>query len=619
MAYQFDEAQAAVAGHGRGPLMVNAGAGAGKTRCLTVRFAALVEVGMAAPTDILAVTFTREAAGVMRERVQRLLGQDVDGLRISTIHSLAYSILRMGSRRRLRIAPPEEAYEHFQRACLEVGLSREHWDIDGLFRIVTRLKEHLVSAAQYQPVPGSVFQESVKRAYLRYQDILAEEGLLDFGDLVMGAVERLYADTSLATYLQTLTPFIMVDEFQDTSRSQYELVRLLMGASQSILVVGSPAQTIHEWRGARMGELREAFRQDFPQAPDVTLHTNYRSTANIVIAAAAVGEGYPDAAQAPYREAGEPILIWRPADQFEEASRVALTVRQWLDEGIPPEEIGILYRTHRQADALESQLSAAGIPYQMSGVERLYDRSEVQALLAYLGISLDPDQVGLLERVVNVPPRGLGPNTLTRIKGADPILTMDALRAAAQGRANLPPRAVEAAARFVGQIDLLSHKAQTLTPQAMVKAVLETTGYLEWAEELLDGHRRTQALAQVAQDAAGFDDLEAFLKYAKKRAGYTTTKGIQLSTIHAAKGREWKAVIVAGVVEGLLPHAAALKEKGAEDPEEERRLLYVAMTRAKDRLILSVPRTLVYENGTREVAPSRYLRRLPRDLFEVVE
>ena len=619
MTYQFDEAQAAVAGHGRGPLMVNAGAGTGKTRCLTVRFAALVKAGLAAPTDILAVTFTREAAGVMHQRVQKLLGEDVDGLRISTIHSLAYNVLRLGSRKRLKIVPPDEAYEHFQRACLEVGLARERWDVDALFRIVTRLKERLIGADQVQAVPGSVFQENVQRVYRRYQDILTEEGLLDFGDLVMGAVERLRDDASLTRYLQILTPFVMVDEFQDTSRSQYELVRLLMGTDQSIVVVGSPAQTIHEWRGARIGELQEAFRQSFPQAPDLTLHTNYRSTATIVGASAAVGEGYPDAAQTPYRESGEPIQVWRPADQFEEASRVALAVRQWLDEGIPPAEIGIIYRTHRQADALENQLSAVGIPYRMSGVERLYDRSEVQTLLAYLGITLDPDQVGLLERVVNVPPRGLGPNTRTRIKGTEPVLTMAALRAAAQGRDSLSPRAVEAAARFVGQIDVLTHKAQTLSPQETIKAVLETTGYVEWAEGLLDGHRRTQALAQVAQDAAGFEDLTAFLEYANKRAAYITTKGVQLSTIHAAKGREWRNVIVTGVLEGLLPHAAAVKEKGEEDPEEERRLLYVAMTRAKDQLVLSVPRALAYENGTRETAPSRYLRRLPKNLFEVIE
>lgn len=611
----FDEAQAAVAGHGQGPLMVNAGAGTGKTRCLTVRFAALVKAGLAAPTDILAVTFTREAAGVMRERVQRLLGEDVEGLRISTIHSLAYSILRLGGRKRLKIAPPEEAYEHFQRACLEVGLSRDQWDTDSLFRMISQLKEHLVGADRYQVVPGSVFQENVQRVYRRYQEVLAEENLLDFGDLVMKAVEKLYDDTALVSYLRALTPFVMVDEFQDTSRAQYELIRLLVGEDQNIVVVGSPAQTIHEWRGARMGELREAFRQDYPHAPDQTLHVNYRSAQTIVAAAAAVGQGYPDADQMPQRNDGEPIGIWRPADQFEEAGRVARAVRRWLDDGVPPGEIGVVYRTHRQADALESQLSASGIPYQMSGVERLYNRSEVQTLLAYLHLLLDPEQEGFLERVVNVPPRGLGPNTVARIKGADPMLTMEGLRAAARGRDDLPPRAAEAAARLVGQLELLSQRARTLSPQATIEVVLQVTGYLAWAEDLLDGYRRSQALAQVAQDASGFDDLAAFLEYTRKRAGYTTTQGIQLSTIHASKGQEWRAVIVVGVVEGLLPHAIALKSE--EEPEEERRLLYVAMTRARDHLVLSVPHSQVGEKGTREVAPSRYLRRVPRELFQV--
>ncbi len=614
---KFDELQAAVAGHGRGPLMVNAGPGTGKTRCLTARFAALVEAGLAAPTDILAVTFTREAAGVMRERVQHRLGQDVDGLRISTIHSLAYQILRMTGQRRLRVAPPEEAYEHFQRAMLEVGLSADRWDPEMLFRLITGLKEHLVGPEQYQVTPGSVFQENVQRLYQRYQDVLAEEGLLDFGDLIIEAVEKLYGDPSLMIYLRTLTPFVMVDEFQDTSRAQYELVRLLAGEEQNVVVVGSPAQTIHEWRGARMGELREAFRQDFPDAPEQTLRVNYRSTQTIVAAASAVGQGYPDAIQEANRNGGGPIRVWRPANQYEEAGQAALAVRRWLDEGIPPDEIAVLYRTHRQADALESQMFASGIPCTLVGVERLYARPEVQHLLAYLSLALDPERDGLLELIVNVPPRGLGPNTVARIKGTDPVLTVEALRAAAQGRDGLPPRAIEAAAKFVAQLDSLARKAEELPPKEMVEFTLQTTGYLGWAETLLDGYRRIKALSQVARDAEGFDSLAAFLEYAGRRAGEAEGEGVCLSTIHAAKGREWTAVIVVGVVEGLLPHARALKQ--SREPEEERRLLYVAMTRARDHLILSVPRTQVDDTGVRDLAPSRFLRPIPRNLIEVVK
>jgi len=611
----FDELQAAVAGHGRGPLMVNAGPGTGKTACLTARFAALVKVGLAAPTDILAVTFTREAAGVMRERVQRLLEEDVDGLRISTIHSLAYGILRLGGRKRLKVAPPEEAYEHFQRAMLEVGLSQDRWNAEALFRLVNGLKEHLIGPEQCQATPGSVFQENVQRVYRRYQQVLAEEGVLDFGDLIIGAVEKLYGDPTLMAYLRSLTPFVMVDEFQDTSRAQYELVRLLVGDDRSLVVVGSPAQTIHEWRGARMGELQAAFRRDFPDASEQTLRVNYRSTPNIVAAASAVGQGYPDAAQETHRDAGEPILAWRPANQYEEAGRAVMAVRRWLDEGFTPDEIAILYRTHRQADVLESQLSASGVPYVLTGVERLYNRPEAQHLLAYLSLALDPERDGALELIVNAPPRGLGPNTVARIKGSDPVLSLQALRAAAHGRDGLPPRAVEAAARLVGQIDLLARKAQELPPGKMIEFVVETTGYREWTESLLDGYRRTRALAQMARDADGFDDLSAFLAYAGQRAGDATGEGVHLSTIHAAKGQEWKAVIVVGVVEGLLPHARALKQ--SREPEEERRLLYVAMTRAKDRLILSAPRSQVDGNDLRELAPSRYLRLVPAGLIKV--
>ncbi|HIQ02576.1 MAG TPA: ATP-dependent helicase [Anaerolineales bacterium] len=611
-----DRNQLAVAGHGRGPLMVNAGPGTGKTRCLTARFAALVMAGEAAPTDIVAVTFTREAAGVMRERVQRKIGRDVEGLRISTIHSLAYSILRYGKGRGPKVAVPEDAYEILQRAALEVDLPAV-WDTGELFRLIAVLKERGINPEQLRPAAGpaaSVFQEEVKRVYRRYQQILAEEGLLDFGGLILQAVERLRSDPSLRSYLRSLTPFVMVDEFQDTSPSQYEFIRHLVGDEQNLLVVGSPAQTIHEWRGVRMGELREAFVRDF-HPPEITLHINYRSSSNIVAAASVVGEGYPDANQEGVREPGDPVIAWRPANQYDEAGRVAATVRRWLEEGISPGDIAVLYRTHRQADVLEAQLFASGIPYTLAGAERLYGRPEVRHLLAYLALALNPEQDGL-EQVVNVPPRGLGPNTVMRIKGTEPILTLQALQAAARGRDGLPPRVVEAAAKLVALLDLLGRKARELPPRRMIDFTLGATGYREWAEtQLLDGYGRIRAIAQVARDAEAFDSLDSFLEYAHRRAGEIGGDGICLSTIHAAKGREWAAVIATGLVEGLLPHARALKQGDAEI-EEERRVLYVAMTRARDRLVLSAPQAWVGDTGVRETRPSRFLR-IPGTLIEL--
>lgn len=615
---QLDQRQLEVVQHGRGPLVVYAGAGAGKTGTLSSRFAHLVQEGFAAPSDIVAVTFTREAAGVMKERVQLMLGDDVEGLRISTMHSLAYAIRNLnGNKGRVKIMPPEIAYDYFQRAFLELGLTESQWNPEALFRQISLMKERMTGPQAFRDrvVAGSIYQETLADLYERYQQLLEEDRSLDFGDLVLGAVEILSSDSDLLAYLQALTPFVMVDEFQDTSLTQYHFIRLLAGAEQNLLVVGSPAQTIHEWRGARIGELREAFARDFPDAQEVTLKENYRSTPVIVSAAAAIGAGYPDAAQVARRETGQLIEVWRPVDQYDEAGRAAIKLLRWFDMGIPYANMAILFRTHRQADPLEAQLAASGIPYQLTGSDKLYERPEVQALLAYLNLIVSPERPGLLERVINTPPRGLGPNSVARIKGSDPRLTLEALRAAGQGHRDVPARVVQASVRFVAQLTMMRQRKGS--PTSTIDAVLETTGYLEWADGLLDGYRQRQAIEQVRQDASGFDDLEAFLEYANQRAAYAADQGVHLSTIHASKGREWAAVIVVGVAEGLLPHTSALKD--TKEPEEERRLLYVAMTRAKDLLVLSVPTGWVFEKGHRDMKLCRYLRDIPRDLLEVVQ
>jgi DNA helicase-2/ATP-dependent DNA helicase PcrA len=615
----MDEYQKAVAGHVRGPIMINAGAGTGKTTVLTVRFAALVKAGRAAASDILAVTFTREAAGVMRERVQNLIGEDVEGFNISTIHSLGHRLLRLGGGS-VSVADPDDAYEIFQRAMLEVGMGSDRWDAQKLFAMVTTLKENLVGPEQYQPVGGSYLQESLRMAYTRYQALLGEAGVLDFGDLVLGAVEKLYRDPEFMSYIQTLLPYVMVDEFQDTSRSQYELVRCLVSGQGNVMVTGSPAQTIHEWRGARFKQLETAFARDFPDAPVHTLRVNYRSAGPIVRAASAVGYGYPDAEQVPDRDGGEEIQLWQPANQYEEAGRVAHLIQQLLNDGLPaPSDIAVLYRTHRQADVIESQLSACGIPYVLTGGPCLYKRPEVEDLIAYLTIAVHPNEEGPLERVVNVPPRGLGPNSVRRLKGPHPILTLDVLKAAVRGENGpLRPRVRTAAGDLLTQLTSLIARANDNTPpEEMIDLILELTGYRRWVEELLEGYSRLRAISQVREDASGYDDLLEFLQYAVERAGNNTKRGVCLSTIHMAKGREWPVVIVVGATEGLLPHARSLKQ--AAEPEEERRLMYVAMTRAEGRLVLSAPQAQVTDKGARSTQPSRYLRLIPRELLQVAE
>jgi DNA helicase-2/ATP-dependent DNA helicase PcrA len=616
--FQLDETQKAVAGHKSGPLLVHAGAGTGKTSVQQFMVANLVQSGLAAPTDVLWITFTREAAGVCRDRLLMLLGQDLETKNISTVHSACLRLLNLRRRRRVKVADPEEAFDIFQRAMLQMGLTPDRWDAPVLYAQVCSKKENLVTAKDYKPLVGSFQEEALKRVYVRYQEILTEEGKLDFGDLVLTIVEELYADEDFLRYVRGLLPWVVVDEFQDTSVAQYEFIRLVTGSDDNLLCCGSPAQSIHEWRGAKYPHVRDGFRRDFPNAPEVTLPRNYRSSAMVVEAGKAIGWGYPDAQQEATRPPGDLIELWRPATQYEEAGRMAQFIARELDQGRQAQDIAVLLRTHRQAHIFESQFSASGIPYVVSGTSRLYKRQEVTHLLTYLELGSKPQDEASVESIINSPPRGLGPNSVLRLKGTHPILTLGVLTNAVNGgNGALPPRVEAAAAGLLGQLNAIGMQvAQGLPPADVIDFVLDVTGYREWAIELLDGYGRLRAMEQVQADAAGFDNLVDFLEHARKRTNEAAHVGVTISTIHGAKGREWPVVLVPGVVEGLLPHAKALKQ--SSEPEEERRLMYVAVTRAMDRLVLSAPVATVTEHRQVDTRPSRYLRLIPTDLLQEV-
>jgi len=414
----LDPAQQAVVEHEQGPLVVLAGPGTGKTRVLTCRVARLAEKGLASPRDVLAVTFTRKAAAEMRERVQLLLGYDVNELNISTIHSLAYRILHSGQvlltqaqgKKRLHVLEPGEAFGVLKRAALETGLTPNRWDPEMLFGEIQRAKDRLVGPDEYVRVPGSYFEKHVARAYRRYQQILEEEDKLDLADLVWKAVRLLRNNPALLAHLRALSPHVMVDEFQDTSMGQYELLRLLAGESRNLFVVASPAQALYGWRGAHVDRLLAHVRHDFPEVREVTLTSNYRSTGTIVRASREVVDGkYRDAALVPVREPGERVVVARLPTPDDEAAFVAAETSHLHEDGMPWSEMAVLYRTHRQAYVLEKCLAQAGVPYTLGEGRRLYQREEVVQVLAYLRLAQDPDALGALDTGVNVPPRGIVP------------------------------------------------------------------------------------------------------------------------------------------------------------------------------------------------------------------
>ena len=606
-------------------MMVLAGPGTGKTRVLTYHVVRLVEKGLASPHDVLAVTFTRKAAAEMRERVQLLLGYDVDGLNMSTIHSLCYRILRIARKKRPRVLDTAEAFEVFQRAALEVNLDEQLWDREALFQRVQRAKGRLVGPEDYVQVQGSYYEQQVGKVYRRYQQLLDESKKLDLSDLVRHAVGLLEINKALHAHLQALSPYVLVDEFQDTSMGQYELLNLLVGERQNLFVVLSPAQALYEWRGAYADRLMEAVEKDFPTLRKITLEANYRSVGTIVTASEKVVNGngrndngrYEDAHLTPVRDGGQPIGVGRFATDHDVAAFVVEESQKLQAEGVPWREMAILYRTHSQAYVLEKHLADADIPYTQSN--KLYQQLEVGKILAYVRLAQDPWESTALDSIVNVPPRGIGPNSLRRMKRGSSQMTIERLSdTIAQGLEwGLSEQVMEATYDLITLVTETLPSKTHLPPAELIQFILDETGFVEWLRGTFEGTRRLGSIRQLREEAADFNELTAFLGYAGQRSdGFLdSNNGVQLSTIHAAKGLEFDAVFVIGLEEGTLPHGRALKT--SRDPGGERRLCYVAMTRARDRLYMLCSDT-DGRWGKRRRRPSRYFGDLPRYLLTTV-
>ena len=650
----LNDAQREAVLHGEGPLLVLAGAGSGKTRVIVHRIARLVRELGVFPWHILAVTFTNKAAGEMRQRLEGLLGPTLaPDLWVQTFHAFGARFLRREAAR-AGLSPSFSIYDdddqlRLARSILAESGKDEELSPPDLLTRIDRWKNEALTAEEVQVAPHDEEGRRDRALYVRYSEALRRAGAVDFGDLLVLPVRLLEADPALRARWSGRFRHLLVDEFQDTNPAQYRLLRLLTGEKRNVCVVGDDDQAIYRWRGADVGNIL-GFDGDFPGTRVVKLEQNYRSTRTILDAAyAVISQARRRREKRLWTEAGPgaPLSLLVADDEHLEAERIARAVAEERARGTPGDEIAVLYRTNAQSRPIEAALRAARIPYVIVRGTSFYDRAEVKDAAAYLRLTLSPGSDLDVERVVNRPARGIGDRTLERLRShaAARGVSLFAAMGDLDAVEGLKPAARRALSEFQALVAGLAEEVPRLDAGLAVQEVLKRTGMLERlaAEHTDEAADRAENLSELVAAAREFDEsllgeppprdpeevrpppLARFLEQIAllgEADGETPEGRVALMTLHAAKGLEFEAVFLAGVEDGTLPYERPWSEDPAakaESLDEERRLCYVGMTRAKLRLTLSLARRRIGygEAGPsyREMPPSRFLQDLPPELF----
>jgi DNA helicase II / ATP-dependent DNA helicase PcrA len=616
-----------------GPLLVVAGAGSGKTRVLTYRVAHLIHACGVKPNEILAITFTNKAAGEMRERLEDLLGPVARSIWILTFHAACGRILRreaprLGYRTNFTIYDQADQVR-LTKACLE-ELERDpkRFVPRGIHAQISAAKNQLVTPAEYAERVASFYDQTVAEVYDLYQRRLFASNAVDFDDLLMLTVQVLERFPEARERWQKAFRYILVDEYQDTNHAQYRLLQLLAEKHRNVCAVGDPDQSIYAFRGADIRNILE-FERDFGETRTVALEQNYRSTNSILQAANSLiehnRERKPKNLWSELGE-GEPVRVLEVEDEHAEARFVAAEIALLVEQGWSSSEIAVFYRTNAQSRVLEDVLVRQGVAYQVIGGPRFYERAEVKDVMAYLQAIDNPYDSVSLQRIANRPRRGIGDASLARLQAhadAHGISLWEALGQAEEaGIAAAPLRAVQ---QFHGLLQSLQAGALELEVPEVVERVLERSGYMEAlrAERTIEAQGRMENLqelvgvAQEYQHTAEEPSLSGFLQEISLYSDQDAIRGEQslvtLMTLHNAKGLEFRAVFMIGLEEGIFPHARSIEEQGLE---EERRLAYVGMTRAKEQLVLTHASARSLWGSRSYNLPSRFLDELPDDRVE---
>ncbi len=619
-----------------GAVLVLAGAGTGKTRALTARLAQILAERKAWPSEILAVTFTNKAAAEMRHRLTALVGPAAEGMPfVGTFHSIAARMLRrhaelVGLRSNFTILDTDDVLRLLKRIIVEAGIDEKRWPARQLSSLIDRWKNRAETPDKVPKGEGFSFADGKgAELYAAYQAQLKLLNACDFGDLLLHIITILETHADVLAEWQRRFRYVLVDEYQDTNAAQYRWLTLLAATSNggqgNICCVGDDDQSIYSWRGAEVANILR-FERDFPGARTIRLEQNYRSTPHILAAASHViahNKGRLGKTLWTSLNAGEKLQLTAIWDGPEEARVVGERIERLLREGVAPSEIAILVRASFQTREFEDRFISIGLPYRIVGGFRFYERAEVRDALAYLRLVAQPDDGLAFERIVNVPKRGLGDKAQAKVQ-AHARATGLPLPAAAQAiteTEELPPAARRSLAELLAGLRRWRGQMESLDQGALAQLVLEESGYIAMleADRSAEAAGRLDNLSELVRAMEGFSDLQAFLEHVSlvmENDRTDTDAKVTMMTLHAAKGLEFDDVFLPGWEEGLFPSQRALDEGGAAALEEERRLAYVGITRARRRAtILNAANRRVYGQWTSAI-PSRFLAELPPEHVE---
>jgi DNA helicase II / ATP-dependent DNA helicase PcrA len=628
--------------YGEGPLLVLAGAGSGKTRVLTHRIAYLLATGAARPGEILAITFTNKAAAEMRERVGQLVGRSVRAMWVTTFHSACARMLRvdgerLGYSKGFTIYDEADSLRMLKRCLTEMGVDPKRFPPRAVRAKISGAKNQLVDASAYTEGAHGEFEETVAEAFPLYEKRMLEANAMDFDDLLIRTVNALELFEEVRERWRRTFRHVLVDEYQDTNHAQYRLLQLLASEHGNLMVVGDDSQSIYGFRHADVSNILD-FDKDFEGAEVVKLEQNYRSTQMILSAANAViernGEGLRKELWTE-DTGGEPIQLSELTDEHEEARWVAGEIgRLEEEEGVSRADVAVFYRTNAMSRVLEDTLKRFDVSYQVIGGTKFYERAEIKDAVAYLSLLVNPADLVSFQRVVNSPRRGIGNTSQGRLASHANTTgqTIWEVIERVEEVPGLSGAAIKAVSRFYETMAELRDRAEEGGPVApLMEAVLHETGYLEAlaAERTIEAEGRAENLETLVGGAAEFDiereregesELSPLEEYLQQISLYTEQDAIQaeqelvtLMTLHNAKGLEYDTVFVVGCEEGAFPHMRALEEGGEE---EERRLCYVAITRARKRLYMTWARERRLFGRAEHNLPSRFVDELPVELTE---